>query len=63
MAASRSPQRRQIVPIQKPKFSEQKDRVERGRTFSWNEIPKWAQDNEYILTGYRALVIQSVFSN
>ncbi|PVF98860.1 HlyIII-domain-containing protein [Serendipita vermifera] len=25
----------------------------RRLTFSWNEIPSWQRDNEYILTGYR----------
>ncbi|KAG9313415.1 hypothetical protein JVU11DRAFT_5734 [Chiua virens] len=25
----------------------------RSFTLSWNEIPEWQRDNEYILSGYR----------
>ena len=30
---------------------------QRRLTLSWWEIPAWMQDNEYILSGYRRLVL------
>jgi hypothetical protein len=32
-------------------------------TLSWREIPAWMRDNEYILSGYRRLVVTVIWAD
>lgn len=47
-------------PNDEPDTPPAKDpRQSRARTLSWDEIPGWQKDNEFILTGYRRQVLGS----
>lgn len=48
--------------VEKPDTSEIDYDNQRRLTLSWWEIPAWMQDNEYILSGYRRLVLQYLHS-
>ena len=43
-------------PDRAPLIDPNSKRARRKHTLTWQEIPAWQQDNEYILTGYRRCV-------
>lgn len=45
--------RRPETSSSKPAIASNDQRAQRKRLFTWNEIPAWQRDNDYILSGYR----------
>ena len=45
-------------PDRAPLLDPDSPRARKKRTLTWQEIPAWQQDNEYILTGYRRCVFK-----